>query len=82
MMKRGNRMMTVTLQAAKANFSELLRHVENGESIVITDAEQPVAILSPIEKAPAERTPGIDAGKVVIKSDFDEPLFSFNLGEN
>ena len=81
-MKRGNRMMTATVQAAKTNFSELLRHVENGESIVITDAEQPVAILSPIEKAPAKRIPGNDAGKVVIKSDFDDPLSAFNPGDN
>ena len=46
----------------------------SGERIIIAKAGKPVAVLSPIEDAPASRVPGNDAGLVVIMPDFDEPL--------
>jgi antitoxin (DNA-binding transcriptional repressor) of toxin-antitoxin stability system len=51
----------------------------NGEQIIIAKGGKPVAVLSPIEAMPARRVPGNDAGKVVIKPDFDEPLPEFDL---
>jgi antitoxin (DNA-binding transcriptional repressor) of toxin-antitoxin stability system len=51
----------------------------NGEQIIIAKGGKPVAVLSPIEEMPTRRVPGNDAGKVVIKPDFDEPLPEFDL---
>jgi antitoxin (DNA-binding transcriptional repressor) of toxin-antitoxin stability system len=51
----------------------------NGEEIVIAKGGRPVAILSGIDKPPANRTPGEDAGIVIIHDDFDDPLPEFEL---
>ena len=64
---------------AKTHLSRLLERVMKGEHIVIAKAGKPVAVLSPISDIPARRTPGIDAGKVVISPDFDAPLPEFDL---
>lgn len=69
----------VNIHEAKTNFSKLLARVKSGERIIIAKAGKPVAILSPIDEAPANRMPGIDAGKVVIANDFDAPLPEFEL---
>jgi len=69
----------VNIHEAKTHFSKLLERVKSGERIIIAKAGQPVAVLSPIAEAPARRTPGIDAGKVVIGADFDAPLPEFEL---
>jgi hypothetical protein len=48
------------------------------DKIVIKDtARIEVGLLAMIDKAPLRRSPGNDAGKVVIKPDFDEPLPKF-----
>lgn len=72
-------MTTVNIHEAKTHLSKLLRRVMNGEQIIIAKAGKPVAVLSPFEEAPARRVPGNDAGKVVIKPEFDEPLPEFDL---
>ena len=68
----------VNVHDAKTQLSKLLQRVMNGEKIIIAKAGKPVAILSPIEKAPAQRTPGNDAGKLFIAPDFDDPLPEFD----
>lgn len=68
----------VNIHEAKTQLSKLLQRVMNGEKIIIAKAGKPVAILSPIDEAPAQRTPGNDAGRVIIASDFDDPLPEFN----
>ncbi len=72
-------MITVNIHEAKTNLSKLLRRVMNGEQIIIAHAGQPVAVLSPFGEAPARRTPGNDAGRVIIHADFDDPLPEFDL---
>jgi prevent-host-death family protein len=69
----------VNVHEAKTHLSKLLERVMNGEQIVIAKAGKPVAVLSPIVQAPAQRSPGIDAGRVVIGPDFDAPLPEFDL---
>ena len=69
----------VNVHEAKTQLSRLLQRVMNGEKIIIAKAGKPVAILSPFEEAPEQRTPGIDAGKVTIAPDFDAPLPEFDL---
>jgi len=70
---------TVNIHEAKTHLSELLKRVMRGERIVIAKSGKPVAVLSPIEETPVRRIPGIDAGKVIIAADFDEPLPDFEL---
>ncbi len=70
---------TVNIHEAKTHLSKLLQRVMNGEEIIIAKAGKPVARLLPITEAPAQRVPGIDAGKVVIAPDFDDPLPEFDL---
>ncbi len=64
---------------AKTHFSKLLKRVMSGEKIIIAKSGKPVAILSPIDDMPMQRVPGGDAGKVVIKSNFDDPLPEFDV---
>ncbi|KAA3656805.1 MAG: type II toxin-antitoxin system Phd/YefM family antitoxin [Chloroflexi bacterium] len=73
-------MMTiVNIHEAKTHLSKLLLRVMSGEEIIIAKAGKPIAILSPIQQKKARRTPGNDAGQVVIKSNFDDPLPEFDV---
>jgi prevent-host-death family protein len=67
----------VNVHEAKTHLSRLLQRVIDGEEIVIAKAGKPVARLLPYNPAPAQRTPGNDAGKVIISPDFDDPLPEF-----
>lgn len=70
---------TVNVHEAKTHLSKLLKRVMSGERIIIAKAGKPVAVLSPLDEVPNDRTPGLDAGKVIISSDFDEHLPEFDL---
>ncbi|MEL6459568.1 MAG: type II toxin-antitoxin system prevent-host-death family antitoxin [Cyanobacteria bacterium J06636_27] len=59
---------------AKTNLSELLDLAINGEEIVITQDDKPVAKISPI-KRPLKR--GSAKGKIWMSEDFDESLEDF-----
>ena len=59
---------------AKSNLSELLDLAINGEEIVITQNDKPVAKISPI-KRPFKR--GSAKGKVWMSEDLDEPIEDF-----
>jgi prevent-host-death family protein len=72
-------MTTYNVHEAKTHFSKILERVMSGEQIIIAKSGKPVAVLSPFEEMPARRVPGKDAGKVFIKSDFDDPLPEFDL---
>ncbi len=72
--------MTVyNIYEAKTHLSKLLTRVMSGEQIIIAKAGKPVAVLSPFTEMPTRRTPGHDAGKVIIKSNFDDPLPEFDV---
>jgi prevent-host-death family protein len=70
-------METVNIGQAKRQLSRLIQRVINGEQIIIANRGKPVAVLTGIGTASAERVPGIDAGLVVIYDDFDAPLPEF-----
>lgn len=72
-------MATYNVHEAKTHLSKLLRRVINGEEIIIAKAGEPIAVLSPIKKPPAQRVPGNDIGQVVILPSFDEPLPEFDV---
>lgn len=68
----------VNFHEAQKHFSRLLERVQSGEQIIITRDGIPVAVLSPIGEAIAQRTPGNDRGMVIIAADFDAPLPEFD----
>ena len=70
---------TVNFHEAETHLSRLLKRVQRGEQVIIAKAGKPIAILSPFLQAPSLRVPGIDAGKVKISPEFDEPLPEFEL---
>jgi prevent-host-death family protein len=63
---------------AKTHFSKLLQRVLKGEEVIIARAGKPVARILPFVVDSTPRKPGKDKGKVIIKSDFDEPLKEFD----
>jgi prevent-host-death family protein len=69
-------MASVGIRELRQRASELLRRVEDGESIVITDRGRPVAVLAPVPDDPLERLRAAgdlqpDEGEI---SDLPEPL--------
>lgn len=48
-------MPSVGIRELRQRASELIRRVENGESIEITDRGRPVAVLAPLPEDPLER---------------------------
>ncbi len=67
-------MAQVNVHEAKTQLSKLLARVAAGEEIMIARDGTPVARLVPVEKKRAKRVLGMDAGKVWIADDFDDPL--------
>jgi prevent-host-death family protein len=64
----------VNIHDAKTHFSRLVERVERGERITIARAGVPVAMLVAIEPETRLMRPiGMDRGKVVIQSTFDNP---------
>ena len=67
------------IHEAKTHFSKILKRVMSGEEIVIAKAGKPVAHILPIDADKSPRIPGNDAGKVIIRADFNAPLPEFDL---
>jgi antitoxin (DNA-binding transcriptional repressor) of toxin-antitoxin stability system len=65
----------VTLVEATANIVQLLERVINGEEIIIFQAGQPIAYISPTKFDRKLRIPGQYAGKFVVPVSFNDPLF-------
>lgn len=68
---------TVTLEEAQVHLPELVSKLAPGEEIIITDKQQPVARLLPVQ-AKVLRKLGTMRGSVkYIAPDFDAPLDDF-----
>ena len=67
-------MTQLDISQAKSNLSNLLDLALEGQEIVITQDNQPVAKISPIQK-PLKR--GSAKGMVWMSDDFDAPLEDF-----
>lgn len=69
-------MASVGIRELRQRASELVRRVENGESIEITDRGRPVAVLAPLPADPLERlraTGDLQAGDGDL-TELPEPL--------
>ena len=67
-------MKTANLHEAKTHLSRLVDAALTGEDVVIARAGKPLVRLVPVEPPPEPRRLGLDAGRIVIADDFDEPL--------
>ena len=67
-------MKSVNIRDLNEGFVRLVEEVSQGEEIVITVDDQPVAKLAPYSESAKPRQPGYWRGKVTIAEDFDAPL--------
>ena len=71
-------MTTVNIHDAKTHFSRLIERARQGERITIAKDGVPVAMLVALPpQRPSRRPLGLDRGRVIIRSDFDDPLPEF-----
>jgi prevent-host-death family protein len=62
---------------AKTRLSELLDQVAQGRVYRITKRGRPVAELRPVEYTDRRPVFGRDRGRVIVGTDFDEPIDEF-----
>jgi prevent-host-death family protein len=61
----------VSIHDAKTNFSKLVKRVLAGQEVIVKNFDTPVVKIVPYAPAKADRTPGLLAGRIVIKPGFD-----------
>lgn len=66
--------MNVSLEEIKSDPESVLHRVLEGETLVITQRDQPIAEIRPIESVRIPRPFGLAAGSFVVPDDFDDPL--------
>jgi len=66
--------MNVSVEEMKRDPEGLLHRVLDGETLVLTDDNRPVAEIRPIESVRRPRPFGLAAGTFVVPDDFDDPL--------
>ncbi len=68
-------MTTITIDDIQRDLSGFLQRVRAGETLLITQADLPIAELKPIAPASQQRRPfGLCAGEFTVPADFDAPL--------
>jgi prevent-host-death family protein len=67
-------MITIDLQEAQTNLSQLVDRAAAGEEIVIAKAGRPLARLVPLAERTTARPLGLFAGQVKVGEDFDAAL--------
>lgn len=74
--------MTKTVDIKEAKLPELVSLALEGNEVVITEGDKPVARLIPITSLDKPRVAGLHLDSIWISEDFDEPLpDEFWLGE-
>lgn len=70
-------MISLNIDDIQQNLSEFIKLIREGNSLIITQADQPIAEIKPIlKKTPQkERRPiGLCEGEFVVPDDFNDPL--------
>lgn len=70
-------MISIDINQAKNQLSNLVETALTGEEIIITRDQHPILKLSPINPSKKRRQRGSAAGQIQFSSDFDEPLADF-----
>jgi antitoxin (DNA-binding transcriptional repressor) of toxin-antitoxin stability system len=66
--------MNVTVEEIKENPEAIIHRVVEGETVVVTERDRPIAEIRPIETVKRPRPFGLARGTVVVPADFDAPL--------
>ncbi|MBV9469453.1 MAG: hypothetical protein JO316_20615 [Abitibacteriaceae bacterium] len=68
-------MLTISADEMQRDLPNYLRLVKTGETLVITQADEPVAEVKPVAPVTHEPRPfGLCAGEFVVPDDVDAPL--------
>ena len=66
--------MNVTVEEMKRDPAGILHRVLDGETLVVTADDRPVAEIRPVESVRRPRPFGLAAGSFIVPDDFDDPL--------
>ena len=66
--------MNVTVEEVKQDPEAVFHRVLEGETLVVTERDRPIAEIRPIERVRRPRPFGLAAGTFVVPDDFDDPL--------
>ncbi|HEV7242618.1 MAG TPA: type II toxin-antitoxin system prevent-host-death family antitoxin [Thermoanaerobaculia bacterium] len=66
--------MNVTVEEIKRDPEGVLHRVLDGETLIVTERDRPVAEIRPIEAVRRPRPFGLARGSFVVPDDFDDPL--------
>ena len=66
--------MNVTVDEIKQDPEAVLHRVIEGETLVVTEHDRPIAEIRPIENVKRPRPFGLARGTFVVPDDFDAPL--------
>lgn len=66
--------MNVTVEEVKRDPESVIHRVLEGETLVLTEDNRPIAEIRPIERVRRPRPFGLAAGTFVVPDDFDDPL--------
>jgi antitoxin (DNA-binding transcriptional repressor) of toxin-antitoxin stability system len=72
-------MTTISIGEIQRDLPGYLRRVQAGESLLITDHDEPIAELKPVPAVGGQRPFGLAAGEFRIPDDFDAPLVDPNV---
>ncbi len=65
----------LNIHEVKRHLSALLKRVQAGETIIISNYNKPIAEIRPIEQTPQKPRPiGLCKGQIQISDNFNEPL--------
>ena len=71
----------VEMDEVSSSLPSLMKRVQAGEELTITEHGQPIARLVPIENVAIERGYGQFRGQIVMSDDFNAPLTEEELNE-
>ena len=66
--------MNVTVEEIKRDPEGVLHRVLEGETLIVTERDRPVAEIRPIETVRRPRPFGLARGSFVVPDDFDDPV--------
>lgn len=66
--------MNVTVDEIKSDIEGVLERIRDGETLVVTDHDRPIAEIRPVVRARTPRPFGLARGTFSVADDFDAPL--------
>ncbi|MEB3343709.1 type II toxin-antitoxin system Phd/YefM family antitoxin [Okeania sp.] len=70
-------MINLNIDEIEENFSEFIKLIQEGNSLIITQANKPIAEVKPISTNQQQKQPrplGLCEGEFVVPDDFNYPL--------